>query len=73
MMFGRVLRVGRDFVTVGGAPGPAISGRVRSATRFTGSARSRAQVRIGDTVAVQLIVSGGVASVVSLQDPGSQP
>jgi hypothetical protein len=73
MMLGRVLRVGRGSVTVGGGPGPAISGRVTSATRFTGSARSLAQVRIGDTVAVQIIMSGGLATVVSLQDPGSQP
>jgi hypothetical protein len=38
---------------------------------FTGLARSLAQVHIGDTVAVQVSESTGVATVVSLQDPAS--
>jgi len=73
MTLGRVLAVGRDSVTVGGGPGQAISARVTSATKFTGTVRSLAQVRVGDTVAAEITVSGGVATLVRLQDPASQP
>jgi len=73
MMLGRVLSVGHDSVTVGGGPGQAISARTTSATKFTGTVRSLAQVRVGDTVTVEITVSGGVATLVRLQDPASQP
>jgi hypothetical protein len=73
MVLGRVLAVGHDSVTVGGGPGRAISARVTSATQFTGRVRSLAQVRVGDTVTAQITVSDGVARLVRLQDPASQP
>jgi hypothetical protein len=73
MTLGRVLAVGHDSVTVGDGPGQAISARATSATQFTGTARSLAQVRVGDTVAAQIAVSGGGATLVRLQDPASQP
>jgi hypothetical protein len=72
MTLGRVLAVGHDSVTLGGGPGQAISARVTRATQFTGTAGSLAQVRVGDTVAAQISVSGGVATLVRLQDPASQ-
>ena len=72
MMLGRVLAVGRGTVTVGGGPGQAISVRATSATKFTGTVRSLAQVRVGDTVTAEISVSGGVAVLVRLQDPASQ-
>ena len=70
---GRVLAVGHDSVTVGGGPASAISARVTSATHFTGTVRSLAQVRVGDTVMAQITLSDGAALLVSLQDPASQP
>jgi hypothetical protein len=73
MALGRVLAVRHDSVTVGGGPGRAISASATSATQFTGRVRSLAQVRVGDTVAAQITVSGGVATLVRLQDPASQP
>ena len=73
MMLGRVLAVGHDSVTVGGGPRQAIKARTTSATQFTGTARSLAQVRVGDTVTAQIVLSGRVARLVSLQDPASQP
>jgi hypothetical protein len=72
LLLGPVLAVGRDTVTVGGGPVPPVRARVTSATRFTGADRSLAQVRVGDIVTVQITRSGGVARVVSLQDPSSQ-
>jgi hypothetical protein len=72
-VLGRVLATGHDSVTVGGGPGQAISARVTSATLFTGTVRSLAQVRVGDTVTAQITVSDGVASLISFQDPASQP
>jgi hypothetical protein len=71
LMLGPVLAVGRDTVTVGGGPVPPVSARVTRATRFTGADQSLAQVYVGDIVTVQITRSGGVASVVSLQDPSS--
>jgi hypothetical protein len=71
-LLGQVLAVGSDTVTVGGGPVGSIRARVTSATRFTGADGSLAQVRVGDTVAVQITESRGVASVVTLQDPASQ-
>lgn len=73
MALGRVVAIRHDSVTVGSGPGRAISARATSATVFTGTARSLAQVRVGDTVAAQIAVSGGVATLVRLQDPASQP
>ena len=71
MLLGPVKAVGRDFVTVGGVATPEIRAQVTSATHFTGSARSLAQVHIGDTVAVQISESNGVNRVVSLHDPAT--
>jgi hypothetical protein len=73
MLLGRVLAVGHDSVTVGGGPGQAIAARATSATQFTGTVRSLAQVRVGDSVAAQITASDGVATLVRLQDPASQP
>jgi hypothetical protein len=72
MVLGRVLAVGHDSVTIGGGPGQAITARATSATQFTGTVRSLAQVRVGDTVTAQITVSDGVARLVRLQDPASQ-
>ena len=71
MTLGRVLAVGHDSITLGG-PGRQISARATSATQFTGTARSLAQVRVGDIVAAEITVSGSVATLVRLQDPASQ-
>jgi hypothetical protein len=72
-VLGRVIAVGHQSVTVGGGPGQAISARVTSATQYTGTVRSLAQVRVGDTVTAHITVSDGVARLISLQDPASQP
>ena len=71
LLVGPVRAIGRAFVTVGGGPIPEISAQVTSATQFTGSARSIAQIDVGDTVAVQITESNGVATAVSLQDPAT--
>lgn len=71
-LLGQVVAVGRDYVTVGGGPMPAVRAEVTSATRFTGRVRSLARVRVGDTVTVQITESDGVARVVTLQDPASE-
>lgn len=71
LLLGPVRAVGRGFVTVGAGPVPEVSAQVTNATRFTGAARSLAQVHVGDTVAVQLADANGVARVVSLQDPAT--
>jgi hypothetical protein len=68
-----VVAIGHDSITVGGGPTPSITAEVTSATRFTGTARSLAHVRVGDRVAAQITESGGGARVVSLQDPASLP
>ena len=70
---GLVLAVGHDSVTVSGAPGHTISARATSATQFTGTVQSLGQVRVGDTVTAQITVSDGVARLIRLQDPASQP
>jgi len=71
-MLGRVLAIRHDSITVGGGPGQAISARATTATRFAGTVRSLVQVRVGDTVMAQITVSGGVATLVRLQDPASE-
>jgi len=71
LLVGPVRAIGRGFVTVRGGPIPEIRAQVTSATQFTGSARSIAQVDVGDTVAVQITESNGAATVVSLQDPAT--
>jgi hypothetical protein len=73
MALGRVLAVGHDSVTVGGGPGRAINAHAMSATQFTGIVRSLARVRVGEAVTAQITVSDGVATLVRLRDPASQP
>ena len=72
-VLGRVLAVGHGSITVGGGPGQAISARATNVTQFTGTVKSLAQVRVGDTVTAQITVSDGVARLIRLQDPASQP
>jgi hypothetical protein len=59
-------------ITLGGGPMQSVTASVTSATRFTGSVRTLAAVRAGDTVAAQIVIENGVAKVVTLQDPASE-
>jgi hypothetical protein len=72
MAAGPVIAVSRSSVTVGG-PGRSVTAMVTSATEFSGSVRGLGSVRVGDSVVAQVVLSGGVARLVSLQDPASQP
>jgi hypothetical protein len=69
----RVTAVRSGTITFGGGPGRSVTASVTSATRFTGSVRTLAAVRVGDTVAAQIVIENGVARVVTLADPASQP
>lgn len=71
-LVGRVIAVGKGSITVGGGPLQSVRAAVTSATKFTGTARALAAVRVGDTVAAQIAIVNGTAKVVSLQDPASQ-
>ncbi|HXW45545.1 MAG TPA: hypothetical protein VEL03_12205 [Streptosporangiaceae bacterium] len=71
-MIGRVTAVGTGTITLGGGPAQPVQAAVTSATRFTGSVRTLAGVRVGDVVAAQIKIVNGVGKVVSLQDPASE-
>jgi hypothetical protein len=68
----RVTAVGSGTITIGGGPVQAVRAAVTRATRFTGSVRTLAAVRVGDIVAAQIEIEGDVARVVILQDPVSE-
>jgi hypothetical protein len=68
----RVTAVGSGMITFQGGPMHSVKAAVTSATRFTGSARTLAAVRVGDIVAAQILISGAAARVVTLQDPASE-
>jgi hypothetical protein len=59
-------------ITLSAGPMGSVTASVTRATRFTGSVRMLAAVRVGDTVAAQIVIENGVAKVVTLQDPGSE-
>jgi hypothetical protein len=71
-LVGKVTALGPGTITFAGGPMPAVKAAVTSATRFTGSVRTLAAVRVGDIVAAQILVSGDAARVVTLQDPASE-
>jgi hypothetical protein len=59
-------------ITFSAGPMGSVMASVTSATRFTGSVRMLPAVRVGDTVAAQIVIENGVAKVVTLQDPDSE-
>jgi hypothetical protein len=71
-VLGRVTAVGNGSITIGGGPGQSIRAAVTSATRFTGTVRTLASVRVGNVVEAQMTVTNGMAKLVSLQDPASE-
>jgi hypothetical protein len=50
----------------------SVRAAVTSATRFTGTVRTLAAVRVGNVVQAQITVTNGTAKLVSLQDPASE-
>jgi hypothetical protein len=66
-----VTAVGPGTITIGGRAAQSVTATVTSATRFTGSVRTLAGVRVGDTVVAQIVVANGVGRVLTLQDPAS--
>ena len=68
---GQVTAVGGRSITIAAGPAPPVRAAVTAATRFTGSVRTLAAVRIGDAVVARISVVNGAAAVVSLQDPAS--
>jgi hypothetical protein len=71
-VLGRVTAVGNGSITIGGGPVQAVRAAVTSATRFTGTVRRLAAVRVGNVVEAQILVTNGNARLVSLQDPASE-
>jgi hypothetical protein len=71
-VLGRVTSVSNGSITIGGGPVRAVRATVTSATRFTGTVRTLAAVRVGNVVEAQIIVTNGTARLVSLQDPPSE-
>jgi hypothetical protein len=75
-LVGKVTALGPGTITFAAwsmfATGPSVKAAVTSATRFTGSVRTLAAVRVGDIVAAQILISGDAARVVTLQDPASE-
>jgi hypothetical protein len=68
---GQVTAVGGRSITIAAGPAPPVRAALTTATRFTGSVRTLAAVRVGDTVVARISVVNGAATVVSLQDPAS--
>ncbi|HTX82638.1 MAG TPA: hypothetical protein VME44_10690 [Streptosporangiaceae bacterium] len=71
-VLGRVTAVSNESITIGGGPAQSIRAAVTSATRFTGTVRTLASVRVGNVVEAQITVTNGRANLVSLQDPASE-
>jgi hypothetical protein len=71
-ILGRVTAVGNGSITIGGGPVQSIRATVTSATRFTGTVRTLASVRVGNVVEAQITVTNRAAKLVSLQDPASE-
>jgi hypothetical protein len=71
-VLGKVTAVGNGSITIGGGPVQSVRAAVTSATRFTGTVRRLAAVRVGNVVQAQIIVTNGTAELVSLQDPASE-
>ncbi len=71
-VLGRVTSVSNGSITIGGGPVQAVRATVTSATRFTGTVRTLAAVRVGNVVEAQIIVTNGTARLVRLQDPPSK-
>jgi hypothetical protein len=69
-LLGRVTAVRSGTLTIAAGPQP-VTAAVVSATRFTGTVRTLAGVRVGDIVAAQIAIVDGTARIVSLQDPAS--
>lgn len=73
-LIAKVTAVGPGTITFAGGPmQQPVRAAVTSSTRFTGSVRSLASVRAGDVVAARIQIADGVARVLILQDPASQP
>jgi hypothetical protein len=73
-LIGRVRAVSSGSITVGGN-GPSVTAAITSSTKFTGTARSAADIKVGDQVAVA-VVSATTSSklmVAEIQDPASAP
>ena len=68
----RVRAVRSGTITFSDGPLGSVTAAVTRATRFTGSVRMLAAVRVGDTVAAQIVIGNGVARVITLQDPDSE-
>jgi hypothetical protein len=68
----RVRAVRSGTITFSDGPTGSVTAAVTRATRFTGSVRMLAAVRVGDIVAAQIVIGNGVARVVTLQDPDSE-
>lgn len=71
-VLGQVTALGKGSITIGSGPLQAVRASVTSATRFTGTVRSLAAVRVGNVVAAKILVTNGAAELVSLQDPASE-
>lgn len=71
-LLGQVTAVGNASITIGGGPVQSVRAAVTSATRFTGTVRTLAAVRVGNVVKAQITVTNGRAKLVSLQDPASE-
>jgi hypothetical protein len=71
-LLGQVTAVGSASLTIGGGPVQPVRAAVTSATRFTGTVRTLAAVRVGNVVEAQIAVTNGKAKLVSLQDPASE-
>jgi hypothetical protein len=71
-VLGQVTAVGNGSITIGGGPTQAVRAAVTSATRFTGTVRALAAVRVGNVVQAQIAVINGTAKLLTLQDPASE-
>jgi hypothetical protein len=65
---GKVTAVSPRSITISAGP-ESVTARVSASTRFSGKVTGIAGVRVGDLVMAQISESGGVNSLVALQDP----
>jgi hypothetical protein len=73
-LIGKVTAVSSGSITLGGN-GPSVTAAITSSTKFAGPARSAADIKVGDQVAVAVVsaTTSSKLTVAEIQDPASAP
>jgi hypothetical protein len=67
---GKVLAVSSTSITIDGG-GHRVTAEVTKSTRFTGRVSAIGSVKVGDMIAVEMTVTGGKLTAVTIQDPAT--